>query len=141
MALAFLLLYPGSPSAHELVLGESRVSAGARKWIRAHLAQVKNPVTTTENGGILIYEFWPDFRVGFDDRSDFYGDVMNLEMLRLEEARPGWEKILNQYPFQSAVLSVHDPLDTVLSQIPGWNRRYQDSINTIWVRDETASFR
>jgi hypothetical protein len=135
LALGFVVAYGFSPAAHGLVLGRSRLSLPARAWIAEHGSMLKRPVTTTANGGVLIYEFWPGLQVGFDDRSDFYGDECNLEMLRLVEARRGWENVLERYAFSSAILGHEDMLNSVLEKRPGWRRLFEDRVTTIWIQD------
>jgi hypothetical protein len=83
--------------------------------------------TSDEWGDYLIYRGWPRQKVFIDGRSDFYGPKIGKEFLRLAHGLPDWEKILNQYDFDLALIPRDWPLATLLQRQPGWRLVAHDS--------------
>jgi hypothetical protein len=55
-----------------------------------------------------------------DGRSDFYGEVIGGEYLRLLQGAYDWREILKRQRFDIALLPVEWPLASLLKQDPGW---------------------
>ena len=68
----------------------------------------------------LIYRSWPQQKVFFDGRSDFYGKELGQQYLRLLEGRSGWEDILRRYGFRLVLIPPDGPLSSLLKRHPGW---------------------
>lgn len=132
LALLFGVGFMASGLPQRLRVGAAHVSAGAAEFLKTHLSRVRRPVTTTTTGGTLLYYFFPDIRVSFDDRSDFYGDRVNLRFLRLFEMRPGWQAALSDQRFDSAILPPDMPLVQGLALLPEWQEVYRDDIVVIF---------
>lgn len=68
----------------------------------------------------LIYRQWPKIKVFFDGRSDFYGVEIAEEYLQAMEGRPGWEKVLEKYRFDTVLLPPNVALASLLKISPNW---------------------
>lgn len=68
----------------------------------------------------LIYRLSPRFKAFFDGRSDFYGEKITQEYVRMMNARHDYSKLLNQYGFEAVLVSPDCALAAVLKQSPGW---------------------
>jgi hypothetical protein len=88
-------------------------------------------------GGYLV---WSGYQVFIDGRSELYdaGGVFNdyVEAARLE---PGGLDVLRRYQIQSCLLEPNEPLTTVLTALPGWQRVYSDRTSVLFVRRKTES--
>jgi hypothetical protein len=85
-------------------------------------------------GGYLIYRFDGRRKVFFDGRSDLYGAEFLKQCGRLMQARPGWQKIVESFHFDDALLPNDYPLIPALKQA-GWKPVYQDSVCTLLTRN------
>jgi hypothetical protein len=77
-------------------------------------------LTSDQWGDYLIYRFYPQGRVFVDGRSDFYGPEVGGEYLALLNAVPGWERIVDQYGFDLALLPPEWPLAQLLMRDGRW---------------------
>ncbi len=68
----------------------------------------------------LIYREWPQIRVFFDGRSDFYGAEVAEEYLQAMEGRPGWDKVLEKYRFDTVLVPPRTALASLLKIGPDW---------------------
>ena len=83
-------------------------------------------LTSDQWGDYLIYRLYPNQRVFVDGRSDFYGPVIGRDYLVLLNAAPGWDRIVEQYRFDLALLPAEWPLAQLMMRDPAWEVRYQD---------------
>ena len=77
-------------------------------------------LTTDQWGDYIIYCFYPRQKVFVDGRSDFYGEVIGGEYLRLLQGAYDWREILKRQRFDIALLPVEWPLASLLKQDAGW---------------------
>lgn len=84
------------------------------------LLQGARILTQDQWADYLIYRDWPRIRVFFDGRSDFYGPEIAREYLQALEGRPGWEKVLEKYRFDTVLLPPTAALASLLKISPGW---------------------
>lgn len=68
----------------------------------------------------LIYREWPKVRVFFDGRSDFYGGETATEYLQAMDGRPGWNKVLEKYRFDTVLVPPSAPLASLLKMSADW---------------------
>lgn len=85
-------------------------------------------------GGYLIWSVHPVHKVFIDGRADIYeyGGVLSdyLSIVRLE---PDTLRLLRKYRIQSCLVRRDDPLSTLLTALPDWQRVYADDISVIFV--------
>ena len=48
--------------------------------------------------------------------------------------KPGAMKVLNGYGIQSCLLERDEPLSTVLSSLPDWQKVYSDNVSALYVK-------
>jgi len=68
----------------------------------------------------LIFHFYPDQRVFFDGRSDFYGPVLGDEYLRIMKGAHDWDQLLDKYRINVVLTPVKFSLASLLKLKPGW---------------------
>ena len=74
----------------------------------------------------LIYRMYPSMQVYFDGRSDFYGNDFVNEYSKVMAASTGWDKVLDRYAVDRALLPVDEALAAVMKATPGWRVVYDD---------------
>ena len=138
-ALLFAVALVASGLPGRLRVGEAHVSVAAAGFLRANLSHVRRPLTTTTTGGPVLYYFFPEIRVSFDDRSDFYGDRVNAKFLRLFWMQPQWQAALAEAQFDSAILPPDMPLAQGLALLPDWREVYRDHVVVIFFHGSGTS--
>ena len=101
------------------------------KMIHDHSGLILNTklLTTDQWGDYLIY-LNPKQKVYVDGRSDFYGQEIGNEYLRMTGGQWEWEKIMKKYEFTSVLMPSELPICQLLKRDPGW-RVEEDSGKTI----------
>lgn len=101
------------------------------KMIHDHSGQILNTrlLTTDQWGDYLIY-LNPKQKVYVDGRSDFYGEQVGNEYLRMTGGQWDWDQIMKKYGFTSVLLPSELPLCQLLKRDSGW-RVEEDSGKTI----------
>ncbi len=101
------------------------------KMIHDHSGQVLNTrvLTTDQWGDYLIYQN-PKQKVYVDGRSDFYGQEVGNEYLRLTGGQWDWEQIMKKNGFTSVLLPSELPICQLLKRDPAWKVE-EDSGKTI----------
>jgi hypothetical protein len=84
-------------------------------------------LTSDQWAGYLIFHLYPEQRVFFDGRSDFYGPVVGADYQGLLALSPGWRNTLDRYRFEMALLPIDWPLGDILEHDPDWHLVYRDS--------------
>ena len=80
----------------------------------AHLLKTSKVLTTDQWADYLIYRFYPEQKVFFDGRSDFYGPEIGNQYLALKNASWNWRNLVERYRFQYVLAPVEWPLVSVL---------------------------
>jgi len=128
IALIFVLLRtPGSPpkfrSQYDPSIYPEEALAAVRK-----MGPSTRMVTTDIWGGYLIYRLYPEVRVFWDGRADFYGTQYNLAALDALKGRPGWDKTLAENRITAVLVPLNQPLVSLLSQSTDWHVVYRDQV-------------
>ena len=128
MVLIFVLLrMPGSPPKFRPQYDASIYPEQALAAVR-QMGPSTRIVSTDIWGGYLIYRLYPDVRVFWDGRADFYGTPYNLAAIDVLMGRPGWDKILAKNRITAALVPVNQPLASLLAQSRDWHVVYQDQV-------------
>lgn len=85
-----------------------------------HLIASGRLLTPDQWGDYIIYRFYPQQKVYVDGRSDFYGEKVGQEYLRLLQGGYDWRAILDRNGFNVALLPVDWPLASMLKLDPCW---------------------
>lgn len=84
-------------------------------------------------GGYLLYA-WPTIPVFIDGQTDFYGEKLTREYLRIRNMSPDWRRLLEIHGIRWALIPPDVALNQGLEQNAAWGRIYQDSTAAVWVR-------
>jgi hypothetical protein len=76
-------------------------------------------LTTDQWADYLIYTD-PRGKVFVDGRSDFYGEEIGGQYLRMYGGSWDWSKLMKQYRFNLVLLPVESPLVQLLKITPEW---------------------
>jgi hypothetical protein len=129
--------------AHQGRLGSATV-------LRAHFDARKFPVEAAEVlarqdaheavlsldswGGYLIYRLYPGVKVMVDDRHDFYGSEFLRDYLKMVNAEPGWDGVLDATQARWVLLPPRTPLASVLKQSSQWRIVQDDGVAILFER-------
>ena len=86
----------------------------------------KRVFSTDQWGDYLIYRFYPEVKVFFDGRSDFYAPSIRNAYLQLMGSHWGWEEIFERNKFEAALLPVDWSLTAAMKLHPEWRLTYDD---------------
>ena len=90
-------------------------------------------------GGYLIWARGPEHKVFMDGRSELYEREGVLgDYLQIMNIRPDALSLLEKYGIRSCLLERDEPLGTVLSALPDWQRVYEDRVSILFVRRNIA---
>ena len=137
--LAVLLTHPGHRKVLRAEFDKSRFPVDAAGFLsQQHWVSPIRLYSSWQWGGYLIYRLWPSLDVFDDGRTDFYGPAFVNEGLRVWGADPDWNKILNRYQVNAALLPVDSALATVMKEKDGdWKPIYQDHVAVLFAKVET----
>jgi hypothetical protein len=91
------------------------------KMVHAHEREIQTSrvLTTDQWADYLIYND-PRTKVFVDGRSDFYGEEIGNQYLRMTGGTWDWDKLMKQYRFNLVLLPVETPLVQLLKTTPEW---------------------
>jgi hypothetical protein len=120
------------PNAHWTA---SRVPEKAAQYVVNTLGARDHVFAPDYWGGYLTYSFAQQgFRVAQDDRSDLYGDQRFGQYLKVVNAAPDWQAVMDKWQVRAALVPADSSLRSVLAVSPAWKQVYGDSIATVFVR-------
>jgi len=91
-------------------------------------------LTTDAWAGYVIYKYWPQQHVFFDDRYDMYPVKMVDAYDRILNLDPGWDRVLDQYRINLIVWPKNGALVQGLAHLPAWTELRHDKVATVFVR-------
>jgi hypothetical protein len=107
----------------------------AIEWIQQERPQ--GPMFNSYNwGGYLIWRLWPDYLVFVDGRTDLFGDELLSQYLEVQFARPGFQKVLDEYGVNFVLTEAQGFTDNFLALDDGWMQAYSDDVAVVYVRGE-----
>ena len=86
-------------------------------------------------GGYILYAGYPRFRVFIDGQTDFYGEALTRDYLKVASLDPNWEEVLDRYRIGWILFPHRSPLSLMLARTPGWRQLYEDGTADIFIRD------
>ena len=91
-------------------------------------------LTTDAWAGYVIYKYWPEQHVFFDDRYDMYPIAMTNAYNKILSVKPGWEHVLDQYRINIVVWPKDDSFAQALVHLPGWKLVRTDKVSKTFER-------
>jgi hypothetical protein len=95
-------------------------------------------LTSDQWADYLIYRLYPQQRVFFDGRSDFFGPAIGADYRKLQGGERPWRELLEHYQFELALLQRGWALSETLDREPGWKRVYEDQVAVLFTRQREA---
>jgi hypothetical protein len=89
-------------------------------------------------GGYLIYG-WPEQRIFIDGGTDFFGDDLFQEYIRVKRLLPGWREVLQHWNIELVLVRPTSPVAHELSRDGAWSPWYCDSVSVLLRRAPGAS--
>jgi hypothetical protein len=111
---------------------DARFPAAAATFLAAQHAE--RVFSTDQWSSYFIFRLYPQTRVAFDDRHDFYGSEFVRRYVQTIESRPGWEKLLNESGADYVVLPKDATLSAVLRQQSAWRVVFEDQTSVVFRR-------
>lgn len=87
-------------------------------------------------GGYLLYRAWPEIPVFIDGQTDFYGEELTREYVRIRGLGRGWRELLDKHAVRWALIPPDAPLNQALTETTDWASIYSDSTAVVWVRTD-----
>jgi hypothetical protein len=102
--------------------------------VHAHEQEILDSriLTTDQWADYLIY-LHPQQKVFVDGRSDFYGPEIGNQFLDLMRGLPGWEKVIEKYRFNLALIPVDTAAAQLLKLSPAWRVEADDGKHILLV--------
>ena len=92
------------------------------EMIARHASQIESARIYTRDqwADYLIYHYSPRVRVFLDGRSDFYGERIVTDYLKISKGDHAWRQLLDQYRFDMVLCPVDWALASLLKYQPDW---------------------
>jgi hypothetical protein len=136
-AAVIAVVFVHTPIAQKIPVGGS-VTPKLVAFLKDHPDRFHRPLTTTWNGGPLLWNMRPDFRVSIDDRGDFYGDETIFSFVNMTNGSAGWREKLGQGNYDSLILDPYLQLNQFLHFLPEWKEVYRDEHAVVYWKDADA---
>jgi hypothetical protein len=91
-------------------------------------------LTTDAWAGYVIYKYWPEQHVFFDDRYDMYPVGIADDYNKILSLKPGWEKVLDDYKIDTIVWPKNAAFVQALRHLPGWKEIRHDKVSRTFIR-------
>ncbi len=126
MVLVFMLLRaPGSPPKFQPRYDSERYPEAALAAVR-RMNPSTRLLTTDLWGGYLIYRLYPDVRVFWDGRVDFYGTRYNQAAVDTFMGGTKWKQTLAEHRITAALVPANLALASLLAESKDWQPVYRD---------------
>ncbi len=108
------------------------------EMIARHATQIESAriFTYDQWGDYLIYHYYPRVRVFIDGRSDFYGERIVTDYLKLSRGQHEWKQLLDQYRFNMVLCPVDWALASLLKYQPDWRVIEDDGKAILFQKDD-----
>jgi hypothetical protein len=124
-----------NPTVQKKLDAESYPIAAA-DWLAAHPEVGTHMYNQYGWGGYLAYRFYPDpnRKVFIFGEAELMGDPLLNQYNDVQNLRPDWKAILDQYRVDYVIFNKGAALSNVLATQPEWTIAYQDDVAVIFVR-------
>lgn len=87
-------------------------------------------------GGYLIWKLYPDYHVYIDGRADVFGEKLVAEFIQVNDGKPGWRELLQQYGTQTVLVKSDSAIASLLAEDSRWQKVFEDNQAVILVRKQ-----
>jgi hypothetical protein len=87
-------------------------------------------------GGYLIWRLYPDYRVYIDGRADVFGDKLVAEFIQVNDGKPRWRELLQQYGTKTVLVKHDSAIASLLGEDSRWQKVFEDKQAVILVLKE-----
>jgi hypothetical protein len=117
-------------------LDASSYPIGAADWLASHPEVGTRMFNQYGWGGYLAYRFYPDpnRKVFIFGEAELMGDPLLNQYNDVQNLRPDWKAVLNQYHVDYVLFNRGEALSNVLATQPEWTLAYQDAVAVIYLR-------
>lgn len=133
--LILAVLWHGQPNPDNR-FDSSRFPVQAVDWISTH-PQEGRMFNSFIWGGYLLYRLWPQELVFIDGQTDFYGETLSRQYIRVMHLEEGWETVLAEYGVSWVILPSGGPVVQALQDQMGWIVIYHDKTAVILRKPQT----
>ena len=128
-----------SPTVQQKLDADSYPIAAA-DWLAAHPEVGTRMYNQYGWGGYLAYRFYPDpnRRVFIFGEAELMGDPLLNQYNDVQNLRPDWKAILDQYRVDYVIFNKGEALSNVLATQAEWTIAYQDNVAVIFVRTKPS---
>jgi hypothetical protein len=129
IVIAMVHYFPSQSEMEKKVADQFPVHA--LEYLRQH--SVPGPLFNSYGfGGYMILSGYKTF---IDGRGEMFEEVgVFRDYMHITDLKPGAMKVLASYGIRSCLLQRDEPLSTVLSSLPDWQRVYLDNASALYVK-------
>src|SRR5207244_1300439 len=73
-----------------------------------------------EWGGYMLYA-WPEEKVFIDGQTDFYGEALTREYVKVIDVKPGWRDVLKEWDVSLVLVPSNSAVAAELQRESGWS--------------------
>ncbi len=107
-----------------------------RDMVRSHADDLaaSRVFTTDQWGDYLLWVNYPRQRVFIDGRSDFFGEKLGDEYIKVTDAAAGWQAVLSKYRVDRALVAPDTALARAMEKEPGWSVVARDKASVLFTK-------
>ncbi len=113
--------------------GQSGYPSAGAEYVREHFSG-QRMFNDYNAGGYLIYKLYPDVPVFVDGRTDFYGNDLLKDYIRIDHADAGWNELLTKYGVEVILVDKDLALVKALSEDAGWRQDFAGETEVVYSR-------
>ena len=87
-------------------------------------------------GGYLIWRLYPDYPVYIDGRADVFGEKLVEEFIEVNDGKPRWRELLQQYGAKTVLVKRDSALASLLGNDSRWQKVFEDKQAVVLVLKE-----
>jgi hypothetical protein len=132
-AVLLALLLPAAPVSWPADFPEDGFPVALAREFRG-LLTTRRTFTTDDWADYLLYANYPEQRVFFDGRSDFYGPEIGDQYFEILEGRREWRSRLDEHGIEVVLVGPGKPLASLLRQDPAWVLKRETGLAVLFAR-------
>lgn len=128
--LLYLTAHPATPAQ----ILPSRAPVAAVEFVKKNPNAVNGEMFNEYGWGGYLMWAMPQRKVFIDGRNDFFGKELVEEFNRVDQLKPDWAPVLEQYRVGWTILPPSHPLHALLATDAGWTNVFRDEVAWIYSR-------